>query len=248
LSKTQADHLSEDQVKSVISRAIELDARGLTTAEELRAIASEIGISAEAVETALREHARALEPQAPRTSGRAASVVVAGGVPLGIVAGTVLSTGGPLAVLSALGVLVIALGVSGALVVLQGKDATVRSFQLRNLLLWTGVTAGGYFAASLFVGFPGIILGWGLRGWVASSILGSAAVIAVRRATGPGQDSPPPTSDRARSSRARLLHALKRTVDWVSRILRREADRILSNRGHLDAFSPSPRRARNVSA
>jgi hypothetical protein len=154
------------------------------------------------------------------------------------VAGTVLSTGGQLADLSALGV-VIALGVSGALVVLQGKEGTVRSFQLRNLLLWTGVTAAGYFAATLFVGFPAIILGWGFRGWVASSILGSAAVIAVRRATGPGQ-APPPTSDRPPSSRGRLLHALKRTVDWVSHILRREADHTLSKRGHVDAFNPSP--------
>jgi hypothetical protein len=201
------DRFSEDQVKSLIARAIELDARGLTTtAEELRGIASELGISSEAVEAALREHANRLEPRRSRTSGRADSAVLAAGVPLGFAAGSLVA--------------------SGALVITRGKHVTVRSFLLRNLLLWGGMTIGSIVSVRLLVvaaPLSGLLLGWCLRSWVASTILGSAAIIAVRKASTGGPDSGSRTGDGKISFRTRVLHLVKRTADWLARPFRREA-------------------------
>jgi hypothetical protein len=221
------DRFSEDQVKSLIARAIELDARGLTTtAEELRGIASELGISSEAVEAALREHANRLEPRRSRTSGRADSAVLAAGVPLGFAAGSLLAIGSPFAGLGALGVVAVGLVASGALVITRGKHVTVRSFLLRNLLLWGGMTIGSIVSVRLLVvaaPLSGLLLGWCLRSWVASTILGSAAIIAVRKASTGGPDSGSRTGDGKISFRTRVLHLVKRTADWLARPFRREA-------------------------
>jgi hypothetical protein len=220
------DSLSEEQLRVVIARAIELDAQRITTStDELRVIATEIGISPESVDAALREYARNVEPTVRKGSTRAASAVVAAGVPLGIAAGMLLGTASPFAPLAALGLVAIGLVASGALVVVQGTNATLRSFQLRNFLLWGAMTIGGAVTVGLFgsgpIAIPGIIVGWGLRSWIASSILGSAAVIAVRRAVTPpptGDDSTAPATS---SVRTRLHHATKRITDWLARLVRR---------------------------
>lgn len=227
VDRKSGDHLTEDQLRAVIARAIALDARGVTTsADELRSIASEIGISSEAVNAALLEHARGLEPRSSAASTRAAAAVVAAGIPLGIAAGALLGSASPAAAFGALGVVATGLVASGALVIAQGKSATLRSFQLRNLLLWGGLTIGGAVTVGLFgtgpLAIPGIVVGWGLRSWIASSILGSAAVIAVRRAAAPsdtGGGSATPAA--AGSVRDRLVHAMKRIPAWLSRIVQR---------------------------
>ena len=226
MDETTKDSLSEEQLRVVIARAIELDAQRVTTSTaELRLIAAEIGISPDSVEAALLEYARNAEPTVRKSSTRTASAIVAAGVPLGIGAGTLLGTASPLALLATLPIVAVGLVASGALVVVQGKNATLRSFQLRNFLLWSGMTIGGAVTVGLLgsgpLAIPGIIVGWGLRSWIASSILGSAAVIAVRRAV-----TAPPTDDDStapvtRSVRTRLHHATKRITDWLARLVRR---------------------------
>lgn len=229
MNEQSGDRFNEEQLKAVIARAVELDARGVTTsADELRSIAAEIGISPEAVDAALFEHARRLEPRASRVSSRAASAVMTAGIPLGIAAGSLLGISSPFAVVGALGIVAVGLVASGALVVVQGRNATLRSFQFRNLLLWGGLTVGGAVTVGLFgagpLAIPGIIVGWGLRSWIASSILGSAAVIAVRRAAAPsGTPGDPSTPVEAGTLRHRMRHAMTRIADWLSRVVRRQS-------------------------
>jgi hypothetical protein len=228
MSNQSEDRFNEAQLKAVIARAIQLDARGLTTsADEVRSIASEIGISQEAVDAALREHARNLEPKISLATARRTDAVVAAGIPLGVGAGVLLGAASPFTALSAMGLVAAGLVASGALVVIQGKDATQRSFLFRNFMLWSGLTVGGAVTVGLLgtgpLAIPGIIVGWGLRSWIASSILGSAAVIAVRRATkttGTGGDSPTPAEQV--SVRRRMRRAIRRLVDWMPRPFRRE--------------------------
>jgi hypothetical protein len=216
MSNQSEDRFNEAQLKAVIARAIQLDARGLTTsADEVRSIASEIGISQEAVDAALREHARNLEPKISLATARRTDAVVAAGIPLGVGAGVLLGAASPFTALSAMGLVAAGLVASGALVV------------IRNFMLWSGLTVGGAVTVGLLgtgpLAIPGIIVGWGLRSWIASSILGSAAVIAVRRATkttGTGGDSPTPAEQV--SVRRRMLRAIRRLVDWMPRTFRRE--------------------------
>jgi hypothetical protein len=68
-----------------------------------------------------------------------------------------------------------------------------------------------------------IAAGWSLRGWVATSILGSAAMIAVRRARRPSD----PDSDAGRtdiipvSGDGRWSALVKRVRGWIGQPLRR---------------------------
>jgi hypothetical protein len=227
MSNMPTDRFSEEQVKSLIARAIELDARGLTTTvEDVLAIASELGISSEAVEAALREHAKSLDPRRSRTAGRADSAVLASGVPLGFAAGSLLAIASPFTTLGALGLVAVGLVASGALVISRGKHVTVRSFLLRNLVLWGGMTIGSIVSVRLLVAaapLSGLLLGWYLRSWVASTILGSAAIIRIRRAASTGgPDSGSRTGDGEISFRSRVLHLVKRTTDWLARPFRCE--------------------------
>jgi hypothetical protein len=103
---------------------------------------------------------------------------------------------------------------------------TIRSFQIRNLLLWTGVTTAGLVTVSLLgtgpLALPGIIVSWCIRSWLASSILGSAAVIAIRRVTGDAHtDTPSHKAEHAVGSR--FLSAVKHVAGWFSRTVRRAA-------------------------
>lgn len=239
MSSKPPDRFNEDDVRAVIARAIELDARGgMSTTEDLRAIASEIGISRAAMDAALAEHAQRSRAEVSRSAGPTALTTAAIGVPLGVAAGALLGVASPLIGLGALGLMAVGLGASGALVVSLGRQPTVRSFQFRNFLLWAGVTAGGFVSASLFgagsLPLPGILVGWCMRSWVASSILGSAAVIAVRRAAGGDTDGGARTLDTEKPARNRLVHALQRVAAWVSRHFRGNANRIVMH-GEMDA-------------
>jgi len=229
MSDTPVDRLTDDQVQFLIARAAELDARGRkTTTDELRAIASEVGISSEAIEAALQEHAGTFGLRRSRLAGRVAAVIPAAGLPLGIAAGTLLGGIGPLTVLGALIFMAFGLSASGALLVLQVRHATIRQYQWRNLTLWGSVTAGYLTSTSLFElapTFPGIILGWFI-GWVASSIIGCAAVVAIRSGASeaPSDHASPPTVV-AGSLRSRLATMVKRAAARILRFIEREGNR-----------------------
>ena len=68
---------SDEQTKAILARAIELDALApTTTADELRTLAADIGISTTSLEAALREQATAVETQRTIAGRRAATMVV----------------------------------------------------------------------------------------------------------------------------------------------------------------------------
>jgi hypothetical protein len=230
MSMGTPEHFSDEQTKAILARAIELDSRDpTTTADELRALASDIGISPASLEAAMREQATALETRRMISGKRAATAVVGLGLPLGVAAGILLITtpyGGVLA-LSMMGAGLIA---SGALVVLQGPTGDLRSFQLRNLAMWGSVAAGSLATVALFGPGTGLMpaaiaIGWCLRSWVASSILGSAGVIAVRRAR--SSDSSNPDRDTTESAAtvggSRWARVAKRVQGWLARPFRRRA-------------------------
>jgi hypothetical protein len=231
MSTRRSDQFNDDEVRAVIARATELDGRGLTTSDEIRAIASELGISRAAMEAALQEHARAVRPETIRRDRLSGLALTAVGVPLGVAAGALLVMAGPLIGVGVLGLSVVGLGASAALVLKMGRSATVTSFQVNNLLLWAGIAMGSVVTASLFptgaLAMPGLLVGWCLRSWVTSSILGSAAVIAVRRAIN-GNTGGGPGSPNADGRRRGPLDGVKRVYHWLLRKFRRGANTIVS--------------------
>src|SRR5687767_6704802 len=124
---------SDEQAKAIIARAIELDARApMTTVNDLRAIAAEIGVSPASLQAAL--HEQGTTPQTARAvATRRAATVIGMGVPIGLAAGWLLNSGHPLA---SLGVLGLGLAASSGLLVVQDASATLRSFHLKNAALW----------------------------------------------------------------------------------------------------------------
>lgn len=156
------------------------------------------------MEAASREQ---LGPQ-PQQSGdpRAATSVAASGLVLGAVAGVALSAV-PLVNAGWVNIGLAGLGLigSGAILVLQGAGVTLRSFGARNLALWGGYAAGGLVAVAILGGSPILELSWiyllsaAVKNSVATSILGSAAVLAIRRAL------PKPHIDSRGDSRRRFI-------------------------------------------
>lgn len=221
---------SDEQARAILARAIEIDVRAPTaTEEDLRAIASDVGISQFSLDAALREHATAPTPRRV-TAGQRASTMLAGmGLPLGMVAGSLLMSGN---FLVSLGLTGAGLLLGAGLVVCEGATGTLRSFHLKNLLLWGGVAAGGMVAVLFFGADPArmpvlISVGWGIRGWITSSILGSAAMIAVRRAR--QGDSRPGTDGMDRSGAAEgglLTRGLKRVLGLFGRPLWRATQQL----------------------
>jgi len=173
---------SDEQASAILARAIEIDARApLTTTEDLRVIAAELGVSAAALEAALHEQTTSVKARRAASLQRTATRIANLGMPLGVLAGWLFSSG---AALPTLGLTAVGLVVSG-LAVYQSVSGSLRAFHIKNLVLWGGACAGSL--VSLAVMGSGrmplmIMVGWCLRGWIASSILGSAAVIAVQRA------------------------------------------------------------------
>jgi hypothetical protein len=246
MSMSTPDHFSDEQTKAILARAIELDSRDpTTTADELRALALDIGISPASLEAAMREQATALETRRMIAGKRAATVVVGLGLPLGVAAGILLITtpyGGVLG-LSMMGAGLIA---SGALVVLQGPTGNLRSFQLTNLAMWGSVAAGSLATVALFGPGTGwmpavIAIGWCLRSWVASSILGSAGVIAVRRAR-PSDGSDPDrdaTGSAATEGGRQWARVARRVLGWLAHPLRSQATDSSDVRARVRLTRPS---------
>ena len=220
---------SDDEARAILARAIEIESRApLTTIDDLRAIAADVGVSAASLEAALREETTALESRRATADERAATIAAASGVPLGLAAGalfTAASSG-----TAALGLLGLGLGglaASGALVAFHGASGTLPSFHRKNLALWGGVAAGSLVSAMLMDGevtrLPMLIAaGWSLRGWVATSILGSAAMIAVRRARRPSGTDAGGTDISGVSGDGRWTALAKRVRGWIGQPLRRD--------------------------
>jgi hypothetical protein len=209
------------QAREILARAVDLDLRTRTSADELRAIAREAGISKTAIDRAIEELSTELELRRTGRGRRITTAIAAMGVPAGVASAALLATSGPLQAMAALGIVVAGLVGSGALVVLPGSTGTLRSFHLKNLALWGGVAAGG--AATIIVSAGaaspvlGLVLaGWCLRSWVASSIMGSAAMIAIRRAR--RGDVETSNDDDARSATGHtkgLMRLVRRAFDWL---------------------------------
>ena len=186
MSKPQ--DLPEHVAKSILARATELDAKSpMMSVDELRAIAAELNVSPVSLEMALREHQQPV-PNSTRARSRASLFVAALGLPIGVAAGSVLSTATPVTAAPLL-MLVAGAGLlsSGALIVLQSKNPSLRSYISHNAALWGGVIAGGLSAIAVLGSGSLIELPWlmtisfGVKKWISSTVLGSAAVIAMRR-------------------------------------------------------------------
>ena len=214
-------HFSDEQARAILARAIEIDARApMTTLDDLRAIASEIGVSPASLDAAIGERTSA---EAGRTDAgaRIATAFAGLGVPLGMGAGWLLASGtGP----GMLGVSGIWLAASAGVVVSHGATVNLRSFHLRNSALWIGVLAGSLASAWLVGGdaarLPVVMaVGWCIRGWVTSSVLGSAAVVAVRRARRPRDRDGDSASAEAsgRQARSRWARIADQLLAWMPR-------------------------------
>ena len=214
------DQFNDEQARAILGRAIEIDAQGgITTVEALRAIATEIGVSPEALEAAVYEHQTSTEHRQRAAAQRNTTRVAALGIPVGVTTGLLLGSG---AALPALAVMAAGLFASGGLVVGQAPANSLRSFLLKNFLLWGGVYAGSVAATAIIGSGSGleptlIAAGWCLRSWVASSILGSAGVIASRRARPSLPSETSSDGANVRTSGGRLMRAAKRLLGRFNR-------------------------------
>jgi hypothetical protein len=238
-------HFSDEQARAILARAIEIDSRApTTTTDDLRAIAADIGVSPAALEAALREQTIAIDARGIVASRRAATTVAAAGVPLGLVAGWLLGSGADLATLALTGIGLKGVGLiaSGGLVVLQGATGTLRSFHLRNSALWAGIAAGSLASIALLGGglttVPALMTaGWCLRSWITSGVLGSAAVLAIRRAR--RLDGPGPEREIVETApltrRGRWARVAKQVVEWITRPPRRDVEHVGLPSGQLNS-------------
>lgn len=227
MSDETGKRFSDDEARAILARAIEIESRApMTTMDDLRAIAADVGVSPASLEAALREQRTVLESRRAMSDERAATVAAASGVPLGLAAGALLAAGtGP----ATLGLLAVGLGglaASGAVVAFHGATGTLPSFHRKNLALWGGVAAGSLTSVVLMDGevtrLPTLIAaGWSLRGWVASSILGSAAMIGARRTRRPsGPDTDSGQVEIADVSGGRWSALARRVRRWIGEPLR----------------------------
>ncbi|MEX1182195.1 MAG: hypothetical protein WEF86_03100 [Gemmatimonadota bacterium] len=228
MSGSEDTRFDEDQVRAVLSRAIALDARGaMTTVDDLRAIAGELGVSQASLDAALRE--RGEQPSRHRSFGQSATAVAVLGLPLGAAAGIALSTLPIMQAALALNVAGAAgLVASGAILVLLRSRATLRSFGIRNLALWGGYAAGGLAAIALFGGQTAFELPWLLplggaaRGFATAMVLGTAGVLAIRRAVSDNGAAagPRPASSVFQRAKDALLRTAKRILEHGSVVMR----------------------------
>lgn len=231
MTDRSGEGFNDDQVRALITRALEIEALGgATTAEELREIAAEVGIAPEAIEVALREHRRQTSHLPVAHRGRAGLAVAASGLSLGIATGTTLSLSGSLLGIGVLGMQAAGLLATGALILTLGKRPAHRTFQFRNAVLWAGVGLGGLLSSAVVGGGPvmvtAMVAGWSIRGWITSSVLGSAAVMAILRTN-------TPIDPNGRSSGLSLLrHRVGTFAKKVRVWLRREVARTRSNIAH----------------
>ena len=219
----------DDEARAILARAIEIESRApLTTMDDLRAIAADVGVSPASLDAALREQKTALDQRRASADERAVTIAAASGAPLGLAAGALFTAGTGAAALGLLGLGLGGLAASGALVAFHGARGTLPSFHRKNLALWSGVAAGSLASAVLMDGevarMPVLIAaGWSVRGWVATSVLGSAAMIAVRRARRPsGPDSDAGRTDFSYASgEGRWTALTKRVRGWIGQPMTR---------------------------
>jgi hypothetical protein len=192
--------------------------------DELRAIAAELSVSSAALDAALREHERSIALAEPTEGLRKALLVSALGLPLGAVAGYALSTApfftaAPvLSAVTASGLLC-----SAALVILHSRRPSLRSFIGHNGALWGGVIAGG-LASIAVIGSVSttdlpwlIILGSGVRSLLGSTVLGSAAIVAIRRAhRGARSRTEPPRIASGEGERKNTRSLRERVPAWLN--------------------------------
>lgn len=211
---------SEEQVQAIIAHAIDIDDQRPLTRTQLQAIASDIGISPSALALAVREEVARVSSAAVTKSTASAMRVsrrlVAFGVPMGVVAGGLIA-GGPMSAI--VGVVGGSLILSAALAMYESAAGTMRSFHVKNLILWGGALVGGV-AAAMLVGDGAerthlLVTGaWAVRSWLASCILGSATMLAVHRTREqqkPNTMLPPASSVATRG----------RPMTWLQRALRK---------------------------
>ena len=241
MSDDTEKRFSDDEARAILARAIEIESRApLTTMDDLRAIAADVGVSAASLEAALREETTALQSRRTTADERAATIAAASGVPLGLAAGALLTAGTGIA---AVGLLALGLGgfaASGAIVAFHGATGTLPSFHRKNLALWSGVAVGSLASAALMEGgvtwLPVLIsAGWSVRGWAASSILGSAAMIAVRRTRRPSDPDSGRTAISDVGGDGRWTALAKRVRGWMGGPLRRGIVRRTGTTGRLHA-------------
>ena len=229
MSDETEKRFSDDEARAILARAIEIESRAsLTSMDDLRTIAADVGVSPASLEAALREQTTALESRRATADERAATLAAASGVPLGLATGALLASGTGGAAVGLLGLGLGGLAASGAIVAFHGARGTLPSFHRKNLALWGGVAAGSLASAVLMDGevtrLPMLLAaGWSLRGWVATSILGSAAMIAVRRARRTsGSDSDAGLTEISDvSGDGRWTALAKRVRGWIGQPLRR---------------------------
>jgi hypothetical protein len=184
MSDKTPEHLPEEVARAVLARAIEIDTRApLTSVDQLREIAAEIGVSPLAVQTALREQLGPVAPPQEGVATRGGRRIAGLGVPLGLVAGALIASGPMFTVVSIMGV---GLVLSGLLAICESTRASLRSFHLKNTILWGGALVGSVASALLFSQgaerAPLLVAGaWCVRTWISSGVLGSATILAVQR-------------------------------------------------------------------
>ena len=115
---------------------------------------------------------------------------------------------------------------SGALAMYESAGGTMRSFHIKNLILWGGAMVGGIAAAMVVGGGTErahllVAGGWALRSWLASGILGSATMLAVHRARAqqkPDTMLPPAASGTTHDRSMKWLRRLWHTVRSEQRL------------------------------
>jgi hypothetical protein len=226
MKNPEHEQFSEDEAKTILARAIELDARApVTTREDIREIATELGVSPAAVDAALREHIAAVAPPSALRARRTATMIAALGLPIGAASGVILTTM-PLitSVLVLRGIMGVGLVASGALLVAHSSTATLRSFNARNTVLWSGMITGSLAAIAVLGASGTIDLPWfytiagSIQNWLASTVLGSAAVLAIRRSRrGSGRETGQSIPDDPAAARGgRVLRFAKRVIRWFT--------------------------------
>jgi hypothetical protein len=238
MSDDNARQFSDEEAKAILARAIEIDSRApMTSVDDLRAIATELGVSEASLEAAVREQTTALATRRTIAGQRPAILIAASGMPLGLAAGALLASG---TALVGLGLMGLGLVASASLIALQAATATHRSFHLKNAALWSGIAAGSVMALAMATGEVTrmsvlITAGWCIRGWFTSSVLGSSALVAIRRSRPPEDRGHDQDSMGREPGGRRWARVAKRLVRRIAGALRWDFDRLIGARNRLEA-------------
>jgi hypothetical protein len=178
-----SERVSDEQVRRIIARALEIESSStMLTFQDIRSIASDLGIAPAAVDAAITEESNGALPRSIKAREWLSRVATALGMPLGFAGGTLLSTYSHLS--EAVAWLIITVGglaAGAAVLFLVPRTASLLSFNVRNLTLWVGIGIGGAAAVVLFgsglYSFQAVAaIKWSLQGLVASTVLGTAAL------------------------------------------------------------------------